>query len=147
LGIEPSQVISMPSTALYRAVIAEVRRQIALRGWTMWQCDERSGVQEGYTAKALHPDTPSGRQSRWETLQLLVDALFPGGLTVRIQDEMHARASMPKGLRNGYSEEASKMAYLRARKLSPARRKKIAKRAANERWRRQREAVRTEDET
>lgn len=75
----------MNATPLYLAIIAEVRKQIAARAWTMWKCDERSGVQDGYTAKMLHPNAPSGRQARWPTLQDTMDALYPDGVTVRVR--------------------------------------------------------------
>ena len=39
--------------------------------------DEKSGAQSGYFAKAFNPDTPSGRIARWETLQWLIDAMYP----------------------------------------------------------------------
>lgn len=48
----------------------------------MWRCDDLSGVQDGYTAKMLHPDTPSGRQASWPTLDLVMRALFPDGYDI-----------------------------------------------------------------
>src|SRR5262245_22107943 len=51
----------------------------------MQQCDDLSGLQDGYTAKMLHPAAPSGRQASWSSLQLLLDAIYPQGyrLTIR----------------------------------------------------------------
>jgi hypothetical protein len=72
-------------TAFYRAVVEQLHTRIRRLGLPMWRCDDLSGLQDGYTAKLLHPDTPSGRQARWETLQLLVDALFPDGYQIIIK--------------------------------------------------------------
>jgi hypothetical protein len=67
------------ATALYRAFIIECERRRRQLGWPAWKLDDASGVQDGYSQKMAHPDSPSGRQARWETLQLIVDALFPYG--------------------------------------------------------------------
>lgn len=67
------------STVLYRALIDQLADRIAYLGLTMWQVDDLSGVPDGYTAKALHPDTPSGRQATWPQIQLIIDALYPDG--------------------------------------------------------------------
>jgi hypothetical protein len=77
--------VSPGVTPLYRAVIRAVSFRIRALGLTMGRVDELSGVQDGYCAKALHPDAPSGRQSRWETLQLIIDALYPEGLSVTLK--------------------------------------------------------------
>jgi len=73
------------ATGLYRAVMVQVRRQINALGWPMWMCDERCGLPPGYTAKALHPDTSSGRQARWEQLEKFVYGLFGGEVNVVIR--------------------------------------------------------------
>ena len=72
------------ATPLYLALIDQMHDRIVHLGWTMERCDERSGNQDGYTAKMLHPDTPSGRQANWQTLQNLLDALYPDGVEVLI---------------------------------------------------------------
>lgn len=76
---------SRRATAIYAAITAQLRARIERLGLPMWKCDDLSGLQDGYTAKLLHPDTPSGRQARWETMQLLVDALFPDGYEIIIR--------------------------------------------------------------
>lgn len=43
-----------------------------------------SGLNDGYYAKMIYPDTPSGRQARWEQVQLAVEALFGKGFRVEI---------------------------------------------------------------
>src|SRR5262245_27666805 len=53
----------------------------------MWYLDERAGTQDGYYAKMLHSETPSGRLAGWEMLQLVTDALFPDGIGVRLTGE------------------------------------------------------------
>jgi hypothetical protein len=49
--------------------------------------DEKSGVQDGYYAKCVYAETPSGRNANWQTLQWIVDALFPDGSGVRFTPE------------------------------------------------------------
>ncbi|XKH38217.1 hypothetical protein ACIU1J_27490 [Azospirillum doebereinerae] len=61
--------------------------------------DDRAGGSDGYWAKALHADTPSGRQAGWAILQDYADALFPAGcnltaLAARHID--HRPARMPR---------------------------------------------------
>lgn len=83
-----------PATSIYVAVASELHARIRRLGVTMWECDDGAGLQDGYTAKLLHPDTPSGRQARWETLQLLVDWLYPEGFVLVIRPKTN---SGPKG--------------------------------------------------
>ena len=66
-----------PSTALYRQIIDCLKVRKEELGWSFWQLDEKSGAQSGYAAKAFNPDTPSGRMSQWQTLQWLIDAMYP----------------------------------------------------------------------
>ncbi|QIB35803.1 hypothetical protein [Ancylobacter pratisalsi] len=80
----------------YRALVAQIHARIRRLGLPMWQCDDLSGLQDGYTAKLLHPDTPSGRQSRWETLDLLMAAIFPDGYTIIIKPNDGSRAQKLK---------------------------------------------------
>lgn len=80
-------------TGFYRAVVEQLHTRIRRLGIPMWRCDDLSGLQDGYTAKLLHPDTPSGRQARWETLQLLVDAIFPDGYEIIIRPKDGTKAA------------------------------------------------------
>lgn len=73
----PEKLRCTPSTALYRQFIDCLKIRKAELGWSFWQLDEKSGAQSGYFAKAFNPDTPSGRVARWETLQWLIDAMYP----------------------------------------------------------------------
>lgn len=70
---------------VYRALAAQLHDRIRRLGLPMWRCDDLSGVQDGYTAKMLHPDTPSGRQASWPTLDLVMTALFPDGYDIIIK--------------------------------------------------------------
>ena len=148
----------MKPTSFYVALVRALDRRIRTLGWTMKYCDDRSGLQDGYTAKLLHPGTPSGRQARWETLQLLIDALYPAGVKVVIQaadGEMLNRLSMPDERRVVRPSDARKIDILamsrkgglasakaRVVKLPPALRKRVARQAARARWRRERAARR-----
>lgn len=75
----------MTPTAIYRAIMLAVDERRQALGLSMWQVDEGAGTQEGYYAKALHADAPSGRQAQWATLQLIVEYLFPEGFTLRLE--------------------------------------------------------------
>lgn len=78
---------------LYRAIVREIRRHIRQRGWTMQECDDKSGLNDGYVAKALAPETPSGRVAQYQTLDLLVEALAGAGYRVLIVPADHDRGS------------------------------------------------------
>ncbi len=87
----------VPASAVYVALTAQIHDRIRKLGIPMWQCDDLSGVQDGYTAKMLHPDTPSGRQAGWATLDLLMAAIYPDGfdLIVRPRDGSRSLKLMP----------------------------------------------------
>jgi len=70
-------------TPLYRAICRALQQRIIEVNVTLEECDDLAGVQDGYTAKMLNPDTFSGRQG-WQTIQWLVDALYPGGVKVML---------------------------------------------------------------
>jgi hypothetical protein len=57
----------------------------------MDQVADRAGVADRYYSKARWADSPSGRQARWETLQDVVDALFPEGYDVEIRPKVGLR--------------------------------------------------------
>lgn len=154
------------STPIYDAIMWEVRKQILELGLTMKQCDDVSGNQDGHTAKMLHPDTPSGRQARWETLQNLVEAIYAGGYKVKIVAECPiddikaavarilarqgdqlsglsvAERSRARGIAGkipirDYAVEAGrKGGQARAARLSPWKRRQIARKAGRARHRR-----------
>lgn len=77
---KPSRTRSV--TKIYRSLVLALAGRIVQRSLTMQQCDDLSGLQDGYVAKLLHPDTGQGRVAGWYTLQLLIDALYPDGVEV-----------------------------------------------------------------
>ena len=81
-----------PVSETYRAFAAQLQDRIRRLGLPMWRCDDLSGLQDGYTAKLLHPDTPSGRQATWATLDLLMGALFPDGYSIVIKPHDGSKA-------------------------------------------------------
>ena len=143
-----------------------MRNHIRAVGLTMQVCDDIGGLQDGYVAKMLHPDAPSGRQARWETLQLLLDAIYPGGVRLRIypiagsaairatinrklarSGQMLSGASInereaQKGLlgrvaiRDLARDAARKGALSRNARLTAAQRRRLARRTARARWKR-----------
>ena len=61
---------------------------------TAWKLDRSvmevdDGLQDGFYSKLLHADRPSGRQVRWETLQLVITALSPAGFDVEIKHKSY----------------------------------------------------------
>jgi hypothetical protein len=134
-----------PATGIYQAIIGQLHARIRRLGVPMWVCDDRAGLQDGYTAKLLHPDTPSGRQARWETLQLLIDAMYPEGfvLTIRprrgetkpfqknpnkITDQRVRSVLMALGRQGGIKSGEARA------KLPPEQRKKLGAAARKVRW-------------
>lgn len=71
-------------TAIYRSIMLEVERRRHAVGFPMEKFSDYAGLPERYYPKALHADTPSGRQAQWGTLQVIIDALFPHGFDVTI---------------------------------------------------------------
>lgn len=88
----------MPSTQIYRELMAALEGRRVELGLSMATVNDMSGLQDGFFAKMIFPDTPSGRQARWETVQLAVEALFGRGFTVNIvadADENRRLAGAP----------------------------------------------------
>src|SRR5262245_19131175 len=148
-----------PATAIYLAVVAALERRIRSLGLTMQECDDLSGNEDGYTAKMLHPDTPSGRQAQSRTLQNLISALYrdddfhliikPGPsrdplLLKRLRRDRAGRGSilhrrhidfLEMSRRGGLRSHEVRMA-----KHSAADRSRFARNAARARWSREQEA-------
>lgn len=97
-----------PATNVYLQIIGQAHARIRRLGIPMWKCDDLSGMQDGYSAKVLHPDTPSGRQARWDTLQLLLDAIYPEGFVLTIKPR-------GKGQSKGLAREPNKVSDQRIR--------------------------------
>ena len=82
----------------YRAIMLELERRRLSLELPMDAVADRAGVADRYFSKALHADSPSGRQARWDTLQDIVDALFPEGYDVEIRPKAGLRLG-PQDLR------------------------------------------------
>lgn len=65
-----------PSVAFYRALMVVFERQRLAMGYSMDEVDRIAGTQDGYFAKMLYPDTPTGRQALWPTVDIVAEALF-----------------------------------------------------------------------
>lgn len=73
------------ATEIYRTITLECERRRQQLGWAMWKVDDAAGLQDGFYSKLLHADRPSGRQVQWQTLQLVISALFPKGIDLEIR--------------------------------------------------------------
>jgi hypothetical protein len=90
----------------YRAIMLELERRRLQLSLPMDVVADRAGVADRYYSKSLYADSPSGRQSRWETLQDIVDSLFPEGYDIEIRPKT--------GLRLGPNELRCKIAFAAA---------------------------------
>jgi hypothetical protein len=133
------------ATEIYRAITLECERRRQQLGRSMWKVDDAAGLQDGFYSKLLHADRPSGRQVRWETLQLVITALYPAGFDVEIKHKscdpltaekhrlkvMFAAADNNRLTRRALMRELGKRgAAARQKKLGSRERTKIAKRAS-----------------
>jgi hypothetical protein len=80
-------VAASTTTSLYRAIVLALELRRLELGWPCWRLDDMAGTQDGYWMKLLYSAAPSGRVGGWQMLQLLVDALFPDGVGVRLTGE------------------------------------------------------------
>lgn len=142
-----------PVPPIYYAVLAELERVRQQFGIPMWKLDDAAGAQSRYFSKALHADTPTGRMATWTTLQMFVETLFPEGFSLSIKAKpggslvasKHRLSIAFSGARydlvarQDWMAELSKKGarkggHARAAKLSPKRRRSIARNAAKKRW-------------
>jgi hypothetical protein len=151
-------------TGLYVSLMEQLDLRRRKLRWPMWKLDDLSGVNDGYFAKALHADAPSGRQAGWQMLDYLITALYPRGCRVKVipcrKRRMLETPSMNGG--NGRHIEQSKIilpqrvrlwlkgqarargkkgAAARNRQLTPQQRSQLARKAAVIRWTAVKEAV------
>lgn len=73
-----------PSTQVYRTFMAAIearRRELDL---PMAQIDDLAGTNDGHFAHLIAPDTPRGRQGRWESLELIMSVLFGDDYRIQI---------------------------------------------------------------
>lgn len=131
------------ATPLYRALLTTLDRQRERRGWPMWRLEERAGLSEAHLSKLLRGE----RLGTWATLQFIVDALYPGGVVLKLspaqpQKPLFSPASMsPQQVKILYAYNRHILAQIapmggraRAQKLSPERRREIGRIAAAARW-------------
>jgi len=71
------------STNAQDQVLAALRQRIHALGLTMQEVDEKSGLADGYVSKLLNPNT-SGRRAKWQTIELLLNTLWPEGACITI---------------------------------------------------------------
>jgi hypothetical protein len=139
-----------PSSAIYRALmmVFETRRvELGLSMNTeVVGLNDLAGAADGFYAKMIYPDTPSGRQARWETVDEFATVLFgrdyvisivPGDLNRKtlsaVSEPPHA-SSQSINIRHWrhsrhFKELGRKGGLARKDKLSPERRVAIAKKA------------------
>jgi hypothetical protein len=140
----------MKSTAVYRALMLAIEARRLELGIAMATVDDMAGLQDGYYAKMIYPDTPSGRCAQWATVDLVIQALFGTDYAVRFDGgygDMPATASIDKGASHKYleyrhwrhSRHFQNLAKLGAAKrnenLTPYQRVVLARKAAKARWR------------
>lgn len=141
------------ATPIFRSIMLEIERRRVALGWPQEKFSEYAGLPDRFYPKALHADAPGGRQAQWRTLQLMMDALFPGGFDIEIRARpgavmtknnlkaklLQLRATTdPRSQRELMAEIGKKgtvnAAKARMEKIGPRRRKQIAKNAAIIRW-------------
>jgi hypothetical protein len=133
------------ATEIYRALTLECERRRQVLGWPMWKLDDAAGLQDGHYAKLLHADRRSGRCVTWDTLQLVVSALWPAGFDLEIKHKandpltaerhrlkvMFSAADNNRLSRRELMRELGKRgAAARKLKLGKRERKKIARKAS-----------------
>lgn len=134
---------------LYQEIMLAIDRRRQQMGVPMWALDDAAGTQDGYYAKCLHFEDPSGRMARYQTLELILGALYPGGFRIKIEATelpMHAQGSMKTRIRlaqfywdwrvrgKAIVDWCRKGAEARNEALTPERRSEIARGAAKARW-------------
>ena len=130
------------ATPVYRALLLECERRRQQLGWSMWQVDDASGLNDGHYSHCLHVDCVSGRQAEWKTLTLIVTALWPQGFDLQMTHKpggalsaedhhlkiMFAAADNNRLSRRELMRELGKRgAAARMQKLGKRERKKIAR--------------------
>jgi hypothetical protein len=142
------------ATPIYRSVMLECERRRQQLGVSMDRFSEFAGLPDRAYAKMVWPDGVAGRQATWESVQRVIDALFPDGFDLMVKPrkgpeldklsmKFKARFGQPfragKAIREHMSElsrRATPEARSRGRKqhIERARRREIARLAANARW-------------
>ncbi|MCK1585471.1 hypothetical protein IVB03_39445 [Bradyrhizobium sp. 168] len=129
-------------------------------GLSMATVNDMAGTQDGFYGKMIYPDTPHGRQARWETVQDVIEALFGRGFSLQIvPDETENRrllsapsidaAASANALKvrhwrhsKHFAELGALGAKARLIKMPAELRSKQARKAAKVRWKKARAAQR-----
>ena len=83
----------MAATSIYRALMVAVEARRLELGLSMDRVNDLAGLQDGYFAKMIYPDTPSGRQAQWATVDLAMEALFGKGYDVFVVSNSESKRS------------------------------------------------------
>jgi hypothetical protein len=73
-----------PATVLYRVLMEVLEARRVELNLSMAVVDDMAGLQDGFFSKMTKPDALNGRQSRWETVELVVQALFGDDFNISI---------------------------------------------------------------
>jgi hypothetical protein len=148
------------SVEFYRAIMMCCEGRRLEQGLSMAEVDRISGVQEGHYAKLIYPDTPSGRQGRYETVQLIIEALFGTGFLMQItpSDAENGRLRTALRIDKGIAANALQIRHWRHKRhfrtlgaaggkarnqnLTEAERSALARKLNRKRWRAYRKAKR-----
>jgi hypothetical protein len=133
---------NLPASALYAAVVDEVRRLIVDRRRLFLFADDAAPMRVTFVPK---PNQPAPvRVEPWWKIQAALDVFCPDGVEVGIcpaGDVVPPAGSIPVLLSQGSRSASLSMNELRTVALAPSRRSKIARAAARARWGRRNEAA------
>lgn len=74
----------MTSVEVYRQMVKVIEDRREECNLSMETVNDLAGLNDGYYAKMINPDSPSGRQAHWTTVQLAIEALFGRNFTLQI---------------------------------------------------------------
>jgi hypothetical protein len=129
---------------VYRSFWLEIERRRQQLAISQDRLSEIAGIADRSFSKYLLPETPTGRAARWETMQIVMDALYPSGFDIVVRPRngpeldvlsykfkiRAAAAQHDRRLRREFMAElGAKGGRARAQKLSPEHRREIARRA------------------
>lgn len=145
-----------PSTVIYRTFMMALEERREELGLSMERVNDLAGLQDGFFAKMIFPDSAHGRQSRWETLDIVMQALFGTDYRIKIEAQNYkvpaalgtrahpsANAIQVRHWRHTrhFKELASKGGKARAA-MDPVKLSAIQRKIAKNRWKKVRAAQR-----
>jgi transcriptional regulator with XRE-family HTH domain len=148
-AVLPNEAAAPP---IYRLFMLEVERRRRQLNVSMERLSEIAGVADRAYSKYLHSGSAHGRTARWETIQIIADALWPDGLDIEIKARKgpkltaigmrhqiaHIAANHDRPAQRDLMRELSKKAAVARAKIPSERHSEIASRAARARWHRPR---------